>query len=82
VYQEYKVSKTPTKNSIDSLIRSAAKQAEHIVLVADSQTPLGILADAIKSRVRRTEVESLTLIVGDKDGVSPKSGWQFFYFNF
>lgn len=73
VYQEYKVSKTPTKNSIDSLIRSAAKQAEHIVLVADSQTPLGILADAIKSRVRRTEVESLTLIVGDKDVIYSRS---------
>lgn len=73
VYQEYKVSKAPTKNSIDSLIRSAAKQAEHIVLVADSQTPLGILADAIKSRVRRTEVESLTLIVGDKDVIYSRS---------
>lgn len=73
VYQEYKVSKTPTKNSIDSLIRSAAKQADHIVLVADSQTPLGILADAIKSRVRRTEVESLTLIVGDKDVIYSRS---------
>ena len=73
VYQEYKVSKAPTKNSIDSLIRSAAKQAEHIVLVADSETPLGILADAIKSRVRRTKVESLTLIVGDKDVIYTRS---------
>ena len=73
VYQEYKVSKAPTKNSIDSLIRSAAKQAEHIVLVADPQTPLGILADAIKSRVRRTKVETLTLIIGNKDAIYTRS---------
>lgn len=73
VYQEYKVSKAPTKNSIDSLIRAAAKQADHIVLMADSETPLGILADAIKSRVRRTKVESLTLIVGDKDVIYTRS---------
>lgn len=67
VYQEYKVSKTPTKNSIDSLIRSAAKQADHVVLVVDSDISLEMLSSAVNGRVGRSKIKSVTLIVGDKD---------------
>lgn len=66
VYQEYKMNKTPTKNSIDNLLRDAKKQAEDIVLWIDSDIPFYDLEAAIHSRVNRSEnIQYLTII---KDG--------------
>ena len=68
VFQEYKVNSTPTKNSIDRLIRDGKNQADDIVLWIDSDISLGDLRNAITSRVRRAEnIQTLTIIRGDKD---------------
>lgn len=48
IQQEYKVNATPTKGSIDGLIRKAAKQAEHIVLSVESDISLDKLSDALR----------------------------------
>ena len=68
VFQEYKVNVTPTKNSIDNLIRDAKKQADDIVLWIDSDISLGDLRDAITSRVKRAgNIKSLTIVNNGKD---------------
>ena len=68
VEQEYKVNSTPTKNSIDRLIRDGKGQADDIVLWIDSDISLGDLRDAITSRVKRAEnIRTLTIIREDKD---------------
>ena len=68
IEQEYKVNSTPTKSSIDNLLRSGAKQADHIVLVIDSEIPLGELRNAIKDRVERTaNIKSIVLSINKKD---------------
>ena len=68
VDQEYKVNATPTRNSIDSLLRSAAKQANEIVLWIDSDISLGDLSQVIKDRVRRTaNITYLTVVRNGKD---------------
>lgn len=68
VFQEYKVNVTPTKNSIDNLIRDAKKQADDIVLWIDSDISLGDLRDAITSRVKRAgNIMSLTIVNNGKD---------------
>lgn len=60
------MNKTPTKNSIDNLLRDAKKQAEDIVLWIDSDIPFYDLEAAIHSRVNRSEnIQYLTII---KDG--------------
>ena len=66
--QEYKVNRTATKNSIDTLIRDAKRQANNIVLRIDSDIPLGILRDGITDRVRRSKnIENITVIINGKD---------------
>ena len=67
IQQEYKVNATPTKSSIDGLIRKAAKQAEHIVLSAESGISLDKLSDALNDRVRRTPIKTVTVIINGKD---------------
>ena len=68
IEQEYKVNRTSTKNSIDTLIRDAKRQADNIVLRIDSDIPLGILRDGITDRVRRAKnIETITVIINGKD---------------
>lgn len=66
--QEYKVNHTPTKSSIDNLIRDARKQADSIILRIDSNISPGDLRDAIVDRVNRSKnVTDITLIKEGKD---------------
>lgn len=68
IEQEYKVNSTPTKNSIDSLLRSGAKQADHIVLMVDSEISLGDLKWAVQDRIRRCQsVIDITIVKDNKD---------------
>ena len=66
--QEYKVNYTPTKNSIDGLLRKGKTQADNIVLVVESDISLGDLRDAIQDRINRSpNVSTLMLVIGEKD---------------
>lgn len=66
--EEYKVNQTPSKNSIDRLIRDARRQADHIVLWIDSDISLGDLRDAIIDRVRRSEsIKGITIVFKGTD---------------
>lgn len=68
IEQEYKVSATASKNSIDRLIREAKKQANNIVLRIDSDITWSDLSAGIRSRVRRSEnIETITIIIEGKD---------------
>lgn len=68
IEQEYKVSKTASKNSIDRLIREGRKQADNIVLRIDSDIMWADLAAGIRSRVRRCDnIQTITVIVDGKD---------------
>lgn len=67
VFQEYKVNVKPTKSSIDGLIRTGAKQANHIVLCIDSDISLIELSDALNDRVARTSIVDVTIIIEGKD---------------
>ena len=65
---EYKVNTKPTSNAIDMAIRSAKRQASHIVLWIDSDMDLDKLPAAIRNRVKREEnIESITVVVKGKD---------------
>lgn len=69
-FEEYKVNTTPSKNSIDRLIRDARKQADHIVLWIDSDISLGDLRSAIYSRVKRSDnIKSVRIVIHGKDRV-------------
>ena len=71
--QEYKVNSTPTRGSIDSLIRKAKKQADNIVLSIESDISLETLKEAIMDRVRRSEnIQSLTIVYRPTRNASPK----------
>ena len=66
--EEYKVSQTPSKNSIDRLIRDAKNQADHIVLWIDSDISLEDLSAALRSRVRRSDnIRTITIVINGKD---------------
>ena len=68
VEQEYKLNNTATKNSIDNLLRSAARQAGDIVLWIEADISYEDLAAALRSRVRRNEnIQSVTIIRDGKD---------------
>lgn len=68
IFQEYKVNSTPSKSSIDNLVRDARKQADDIVLWIDSGISLEDLAAAMRSRVRRCEnVKTVTIVRNNKD---------------
>ena len=67
-FEEYKVNTTPSKNSIDRLIRDARKQADHIVLWIDSDISIEDLSAALRSRVKRCDtIKTVTVIRKDKD---------------
>ena len=66
--EEYKVSRTPSANSIDRLLRDARKQADHIVLWVDSNISVEDLSAALRSRVRRSEnIQTVTIVIDGKD---------------
>lgn len=68
ITQEYKLNSTPTKNSIDKLIRDGSKQADHLVLWIDSEISLEDIATALRSRVRRCEnLRTITIVQNGKD---------------
>lgn len=68
IFQEYKVNSTPTKSSIDNLLRDARKQANNIVLRIDSDISWEDLMAVLRSRIRRSEnIETITLIRNGKD---------------
>lgn len=68
IKQEYKVNATPSKSSIDNLIRGAKKQADSIVLKLDSDISFGDLQHAMVNRLKRAEnITDITLIKGEKD---------------
>lgn len=66
--EEYKVNTKPTANAIDRAIRSAKRQANHIVLCIDSDIDLNIVPAIIRNRVKReSNIQSITVIVGNWD---------------
>ena len=68
VDQEYKVNATPTKSSIDNLLRDAKKQAGDIVLWIDSDISWEDLSAAVRPRVKRSqEIKYVTIVKGNKD---------------
>lgn len=67
IEQEYKVNTTPTKSSIDNLIRKGAKQADDIVLFVDSEISLNDLSSALHDRVRRTNLKTVIIVIDEKD---------------
>jgi len=62
ITQEYKKNLEPTLSAIDNEIRAASKQARHIVLNITSAISDMNLRKAIKNRVRRSRIETLTII--------------------
>lgn len=70
VQEEYKRSSTPTKNSIDRLIRDGSKQANHIVLAVDSDITPRTLQSGIKGRVvQNSEIKELRIRIGNAEAV-------------
>lgn len=68
IEQEYKVSTTASKNSIDRLIREARKQADNIVLRIDKEISLDDLSDVLSDRLNRCDnVDLITIIINGKD---------------
>ena len=67
IEQEYKVNTTPTKNSIDTLIRKGAKQADDLVLFVDSGISLDELSNALNNRVRRTNLKTVMVVINGMD---------------
>ena len=67
IEQEYKINTLPTKSSIDNLVRKGAKQANDLVLFIDSEMPLNELSSALHDRVRRTNLNSVMVVIDGKD---------------
>lgn len=65
VEQEYKRTVTPTKNSIDRLLRDAKKQAGDIVLSIESDIEWEDLTAALRPRVKRSDSISYVTIIRD-----------------
>ena len=74
IEQEYKVSATASKNSIDRLVREARKQANNIVLRIDKEISLDLLTDVLNDRLNRSgNVELITIIINGKDSTYKRS---------
>lgn len=72
--EEYKVNTKPTANAIDAAIRSAKRQADHIVLWIDSDIDIDSLPAIIRNRVKREEnIQSITIVVKGKDRTYSRS---------
>jgi len=67
VKQEYKVSSSGSKSSIDYLLRYGAKQADNVVLVLPPDVSLDKLSSAMHDRVRRTNLKTVMIIIDGKD---------------
>lgn len=67
IEQEYKVNSTPTKGSIDNLLRKGAKQAQDLVLFVDSDISLVDLSNAMHNRVKRTNIKTVMVVINGKD---------------
>lgn len=68
ITQEYKLNSTPSKSSIDNLLRDGKKQADDIVLWIDSDISLEDITAVLRSRVRRSEnIRSITIVRDNKD---------------
>jgi SPP1 gp7 family putative phage head morphogenesis protein len=68
ITQEYKTNRKATTSAIDNEIRSAARQANNIVLDIQSDIAEGDLRNAIQDRVKRTgNIESITVIRNGND---------------
>ena len=66
--QEYKTNRKATKGAIDSEIRDASKQANHIVLKINSGISEELLERGIKGRVNQEpHIESITIIRNNND---------------
>lgn len=66
--QEYKTNKKPTKGAIDSELRDASKQADHVVIRITSGISDNDLLRGIKGRVNQEEnVKSVTIIRNGND---------------
>lgn len=64
----------PSANAIDLAIRSAKRQADHIVLWVESGIDLDSLSVAIKNRVRReSNIQSITVVIDGKDRTYTKA---------
>lgn len=62
--EEYKKNQTPSKNSIDRLIRDAKDQADHIVLWIESDISLKEISAAVRSRTKRAQnIQSITIVM-------------------
>ena len=72
--EEYKLNLRPTTNAIDRAIRSAKRQADHIVLWIESGINLEELTTVIRNRVKREEnIQSITMVVNGKDKTYSRS---------
>ncbi len=67
VYQEYKRNNQPTVSAIDNAIRTAANQANHIVLDIKSKIDDGMLRNAIQSRVNRAKNIKEIIVIRNGD---------------
>ena len=66
--QEYKSVLKPTNNAVQLQIRSAAKQANSIVLTLKETAPLDVLSYALNDRVKRCEnITDVTIMMDGKD---------------
>ncbi|ROT13833.1 hypothetical protein EEL50_09010 [Muribaculaceae bacterium Isolate-105 (HZI)] len=67
IIQEYKSNYTNSQNSIDTILRKAAKQAPYVVLSINSDISLEFLTGGITDRVQRADIEEIILIRDGKD---------------
>ena len=68
IYQEYKTHSTPTRNSLDMLIKKGKKQADHLVISLESGMSLGEAKEVVIDRVRRSDnLMSITFVYEGKD---------------
>ena len=68
IEQEYKTNKTPTKGAVDTMLRKAGRQANHIILHIVSDITDDLLARGIKGRVKqKPTIETVTVVKGGND---------------
>ena len=66
--EEYKVNTVASASAIDRAIRSAKRQADHIVLWIESDISSEDLAAALRSRTRRcATIQTITIVRNEKD---------------
>ena len=69
-FEEYKVNRTGSANSIDMNIKDGAKQADVIVLRIDSEITLDTLSNAINNRANRCQgLKEIIIIMNDTEAI-------------